>query len=105
MTDPWFTTEVYTILPGLIVGLSGGAYGVLIGLMINNKNFKRIFPFMTVVALLVCLSSIIFGVIAMLYDQPEGTFYDFASTGLIGLIVISLIYRTINKIAFSSGGK
>lgn len=105
MTDPWFSTEVYAVMPGLIVGLTAGAYGVLIGLLINNENFKRIFPVMTVITLFVCLSSIIFGVLAMVYDQPEGTFYDFASTGLIGLIVVGVIYRVITKIALSTGGK
>ena len=105
MTDPWFATEVYAVMPGLIVGLTGGAYGVLIGLLINNKNFKHIFPIMTFVALFVCLASIIFGVVATVYDQPEGTFYDFASTGIIGLIVVGVVYRTINKIALSKVGK
>lgn len=105
MTDPWFSIEIYAVMPGLIVGLAGGAYGVLIGLLINSKHFKRIFPIMTVIALLICLGSIVFGVIAMLYDQPEGTFFDFASTGLIGLIVVGFIYYTIKKIALSGEGR
>ena len=102
MTDPWFTPEVYAIMPGLIVGFSGGAYGVLLGLFVNAKNFKRIFLIMSAVVLFICLGVIIFGVIAMLYDQPEGTCYDFASTGLIGVVVVGVIYGTANKIGLFS---
>lgn len=105
MTDPWFSTEVYAVMPGLIAGLSVGAYGVLIGLLINNKHFKRLFPILTVITLLDCLGLIIFGVVAMQFDQPEGTLYDFASAGLFGLVVVGIIYRTINKVALSRDGK
>jgi hypothetical protein len=105
MTDPWFATEIYAVMPGLVVGLAVGAYGVLIGILINSKHFKNMFPIMTAVALLVCLGSIVFGVIAMVYDQPEGTLYDFASTGVIGLIVVGVIYHTIKKVALSGDGK
>ena len=105
MSDPWFTTEIYAVMPGLIVGLVVGFYGVLIGLLINSQNFKRLFPIMTIVTLLVCIGSIIFGLVATVYDQPEDTLYDFASAGLIGLIVLGIIYRTISKIALSTGGK
>lgn len=105
MTDPWFTPEVYAVMPGLIVGFAGGGYGVLLGLLINNKHFKNLFPIMTVVAMFICVGVIVFGVVAMLYDQPEGTLYDFASTGLIGVIVVGVVYHMVNKFALSGDGK
>jgi len=101
VTDPWFTPEIYAILPGLIVGLSCGTYGVLLGMLVNTKNFKSVFQSMSVVVMIVCLGTIFFGVIATVYDQPEGTFYDFSSTGLIGIIVVGIIYRTVHKLVLS----
>ena len=101
MIDPWFTPEIYAILPGLIVGLPCGAYGILLGVLVNTKNFKSIFQIMSAVVMLICLGTIFFGVIATVYDQPDGTFYDFTSAGLIGAIVVSIIYRTVNKLVLS----
>jgi hypothetical protein len=88
MTDPWFTVEVYSVMPGLVVGSAGGLYGVLTGLLVTSKNFRQYFSIMTVIMLLICIGVIIFGVIAMFYDQPGTIFYDFSSAGLIGVVVV-----------------
>ncbi len=105
MTEPWFTVEIYSVMPGLVVGSAGGLYGVLTGLLVTSKNFRQYFSIMTVITLLICIGVIIFGVIAKVYDQPGTVFYDFTSTGLIGVIVVVGVWYTIMQTMFKRAGK
>lgn len=105
MTDPWFTAEVYAVLPGLIVGSAGGLYGVLLGLLFNSKNIRQYLVIMTIVTLIICIAVIAFGVIAMVYDQPGTILYDFVSTGLLGMFVVIGVWYFVNKTVFYGAGK
>lgn len=105
MADPWFTVEVYAVLPGLIVGSAGGLYGVLVGLLINSKNFRQYFVVMTIAALIICIAVIAFGVIAIVYDQPRTFVYDFVYTGLLGMFVVIGVWYFVNKVFFHGAEK
>jgi MFS family permease len=105
MTDPWFTPEIYSILPGLIVGFAVGLYGVLLGLIINSKNIRQHFSIMTIITLIICIGVIIFGIIASVLGQPDGTLYSFVSTGLIGLVVVIGIWLGVNQTVFYKAKK
>jgi hypothetical protein len=97
MTEPWFTVEVYSVMPGLVVGSAGGLYGVLLGLLINSKNIRQYFIIMTIVTLLICLGVIAFGVIATVFDQPGTILYDFVSTGLLGMFVVIGVWYFVKQ--------
>lgn len=104
MTEPWFSPEVYSVMPGLIVGSAGGLYGVLTGLFVSNKNFRQYFSILTIITLLICIGVIIFGVIAKVYDQPGTIFYDFTSAGLIGVVVVVGVWLTVKHTLFKRAG-
>jgi DMSO reductase anchor subunit len=97
MIAPWFTAETYALMPGLIIGLSGGLYGVLIGLLYESKNIEQYFKIISFIMILICIGSIIFGVVASFYDQPESAVYDFIGVGVIGLIIFSVLCRVIGR--------
>lgn len=104
MNEPWFTPEAYIIMPGLIVGLSVGLFGVLTGLLVESKNFKKYFYIMTILALFVCFGAIIFGVVADIYDQPGSVFFDFSLAGGIGLVIVAGLWYGLGRALFKDSG-
>ena len=88
MNEPWFDAVHYAWIPGTLLGVMGGLWGSLLGVLApRGKARPLVFGSLglLVVASVTCL---IAGVLALLAHQPYGVWYGLLLPGVIGLLVL-----------------
>lgn len=102
MNLPWFDPQ-YAWLPGTVLGILGGIYGVLVGtLMSRSRIKKRLIGMATVrtaywILLTWSTLMLVAGILALIAGQPYGIWYGLGLPGLLGVVIVgsqsSLIFR------------
>ncbi len=88
MSEPWFDANLYAWIPGTLLGVCGGLWGSLVGVLGPRGKAKGLV--LGSLGLLLAGSAILFvlGMTALLSGQPYGVWYGLLLAGTIGLIVL-----------------
>lgn len=88
MAEPWFDPNLYAWIPGTLLGVLGGLWGSLLGVLGPRGKAKGL-VLGSLVFLLGCSSALfVLGVVALLGKQPYGVWYGLLLAGVIGLFVL-----------------
>lgn len=89
MSEPWFNPNMYAWIPGTSLGVIGGLWGSLVGVLAPRGRGKGL-VFATA-GLLLAASCVLLvaGVIALWEGQPYGVWYGLILPGFIGLGVLA----------------
>ncbi|MFK5947447.1 MAG: hypothetical protein QM500_01595 [Methylococcales bacterium] len=94
MIDSIFSSGFYKALPGLVVGFSVCLFAVISASLPLESSYEQYHRIMGVLSLIICISVILFGVIAKLYGQPTSFLYNCLLSGAIGIVVTAgLLYE------------
>lgn len=94
MSAPWFEPNLFSWIPGTLLGTLGGIWGSLLGVLAPQGKARR-FVIGTGFALwIVSIALLIAGVVAITQGQPYGVWYGLGLAGLIGTILFSALLPT-----------
>jgi hypothetical protein len=88
MNEPWFNAMHYAWIPGTLLGVLGGLWGSLLGVMAPRGKAKPLVLGGLCVLLAATATCLIAGVAALLNHQPYGIWYGLLLPGVIGLLVL-----------------
>ncbi|HEV3165533.1 MAG TPA: hypothetical protein VGZ22_16015 [Isosphaeraceae bacterium] len=90
MNEPWFNPNLYSWIPGTLLGVFGGTIGGLAGFLAPRGKAKKLVLGLTWGALAYSVLMLAIGIIAYLVGQPYGIWYGFGLAGVIGVGVIGV---------------
>ncbi len=88
MNEPWFNPNLYAWIPGTLLGVLGGLWGSLVGVLAPQGKAKPFVLGSLVLLLAACAACLTLGVLAILEHQPYGVWYGLLLPGVIGLGVL-----------------
>lgn len=95
MNEPWFDPEIFSWLPGTLLGVVGGLFGAAIGSLLTPRFKGLLF---TIDGLLIFASILMFllGCLAYFLGQPYVIWFGFGLPGVIGIVVFSGLWFGLN---------
>jgi hypothetical protein len=96
MSEPWFDPNSYSWIPGTALGVLGGLWGCLVGILAPRGRARGFVLGFTWALLLLSAGLLALGVVALIAGQPYGVWYGFGLAGLIGLVVIGANTFTVH---------
>ena len=86
--EPWFDANLYAWIPGTLLGVLGGLWGSLLGVLAPRGKAKAFV--LGSLGLLLCASVIclVLGIMALVSRQPYGVWYGLLLPGVMGLVVL-----------------
>ena len=88
MSEPWYDANLWGWLPGTTVGVLGGVWGSLAGVLGPRGKGKAVI-WGGFVGLLVCGAAMfVAGIYALANDQPYGVWYGLLLPGIVSLLVV-----------------
>jgi hypothetical protein len=97
MVEPWFDEIHWAWLPGTLLGVFGGLWGSLVGVLApQGKARPQVvgFGWFLLGLSLILLAA---GMTALVSGQPYGVWYGLGLPGLLGLVVIAPLLPVANK--------
>src|SRR4051812_49042206 len=88
MNEPWFDAIHYAWIPGTLLGVLGGLWGSLVGLLAPRGKAKPLVFGILGVLLTAAATCLVAGVVALVYHQPYGVWYGLLLPGVVGLFVL-----------------
>jgi hypothetical protein len=93
MNEAWFDASLYAWIPGTLLGVLGGTWGGLSGVLAPQGKAKGFVMGCWGVLMVYCLVLLVAGVVALAQGQPYGIWYGLGFPGLLGLLLLgSLIF-------------
>ncbi len=87
MIEPWFDANHYAWIPGTLLGVLGGTWGSLVGILAPRGKAKHLVLGSLVLMLAACAACLSLGVLALLQHQPYGVWYGLLLPGILGLVL------------------
>jgi hypothetical protein len=87
MSEPWFDPIYYAWIPGTLLGVLGGLWGSLLGILAPRGKGKGLVLGSLGVFLCASAVSLALGILALVKGQPYGVWYGLFLPGVIGLLV------------------
>jgi hypothetical protein len=86
--EPWFEPNQWAWLPGTLLGVLGGTWGSLCGVLVPRGKGKAFMwaSFWTFMMVGVALSSA--GIVALVNEQQYGVWFSLLMAGVLTLLVI-----------------
>ncbi|HTU90090.1 MAG TPA: hypothetical protein VMF69_08330 [Gemmataceae bacterium] len=88
MNDPWFEPNRWAWLPGTLLGVFGGLWGSLAGILAPQGKARSLVLGLGWLFAGVSLILLAMGMIALFIGQPYGVWYGLGLAGLIGSLVV-----------------
>jgi hypothetical protein len=88
MSEPWFDPNLYAWIPGTALGVLGGFWGSMVGVLAPRGKGKAIVLGSLAILLGASVVMLGLGILAILENQPYGVWYGFLLAGVIGVIVL-----------------
>jgi hypothetical protein len=87
MNEPWFDASLYAWIPGTLLGVLGGLWGSLVGILAPRGKAKSLVLGSLGLMLAASAGCLILGVLALLQHQPYGVWYGLILPGVLGLVL------------------
>lgn len=87
MNEPWFDANSYAWIPGTLLGVLGGLWGSLVGILAPRGKAKALALGSLGLMLAACAICLILGVLALIKHQPYGVWYGLILPGFLGLVL------------------
>jgi hypothetical protein len=97
MIQPWFDPNLYSWIPGTVLGVAGGVIGTLAGVLAPRGKAEQLITALFVIALAASLALLIGGIVALATGQPYGIWYGLGLPGLIGLVVFGMTFGQVRR--------
>ncbi|HVS39991.1 MAG TPA: hypothetical protein VMS17_30815 [Gemmataceae bacterium] len=88
MSGPWYDENLYSWIPGTALGVLGGLWGSLVGMLAPRGRARGFVLVFTWALLVVSALLLVLGLVALFSGQPYGVWYGLGLAGLIGLVVV-----------------
>ena len=110
MADPWFDPNLYSWIPGTLLGVFGGTWGALAGTCAPKGRARSLVLGTGWMILGASVVMLIVAIVALSTGQPYGIWYGLGLPGVIGPIVIGAnlpnvmrVYRSAEERKLSAG--
>jgi hypothetical protein len=88
MNEPWFNPNLYAWIPGTALGVLGGLWGSVLGILAPRGRGKTLVLGSLLLMLLADALCLAIGILALMNHQPYGVWYGLMLPGVIGLIIL-----------------
>jgi hypothetical protein len=88
MNEPWFDPYLYAWIPGTVLGVLGGLWGSLAGVLAPRGRAKSLVMGLWAALLAASCLLLLAGIIGWVQGQPYGVWYGLGLPGLIGPLVL-----------------
>jgi hypothetical protein len=88
MSEPWYDGNLYGWIPGTMLGVLGGLWGTLVGILAPRGRARGLVLGFTGLLLVASAGLLALGVVALVCGQPYGVWYGLGLAGAIGVMVI-----------------
>ena len=88
MNEPWFNPNLYAWIPGTALGVLGGLWGSLVGVLAPRGKAKSLVMGSLFLMIAACASCLALGILALVQHQPYGVWYGLTLPGIVGLVVL-----------------
>jgi MFS family permease len=95
MVNPWFNPIMYAWIPGTALGIVGGLYGAIVGMLAPRGKAKKLILGLHFSLIFASAVLLILGIAAYFLGQPYGIWYGFILPGIIGIVVIGALTPVI----------
>ena len=89
MSEPWFDANQYAWIPGTAIGVLGGLWGALSGMLGSRGKARSLIMGMWSVLIVASVVLLTAGIVALVQGQPYGVWYGLALAGFCGVAVLS----------------
>lgn len=95
MTTPWFDPNLYSFIPGTLLGVAGGTLGALAGTLAPRGKARALVvgAFGTLIA--ACALLLTAAVVALATGQPYGVWYGLGLPGLLGVVLFAALLPVV----------
>jgi multidrug transporter EmrE-like cation transporter len=90
MNAPWFDANMYAWIPGTLLGVLGGLWGSLCGMLIPRGKGRALVIGSAALFLVVSVALLALAIYALTQGQPYGVWYGLGLPGLIGSILFGM---------------
>jgi hypothetical protein len=90
MIEPWFDPIRYAWIPGTLLGVLGGTWGAVLGILAPRGKARTLVLGGLAVLLAASAVCLVAGIAALLSGQPYGVWYGLLLAGVIGVIVLGV---------------
>lgn len=97
MTQPWFNPNLYAWIPGTFLGVAGGIWGSLVGVMAPRGRAKRFVLGFSLVLTIIAAGLLAAGVIAFFEGQPYGIWYGLGFPGLMVIVLVNVLLPVVRR--------
>jgi hypothetical protein len=95
MTEPWFDPNLYSWIPGTLLGVAGGTLGGVAGALAPRGKARSLVLGLFAAAALVSFALLVTGLVALLVGQPYGVWYGLGLPGLIGSVLFVTLFPVL----------
>jgi len=88
VTEPWFNPNLYSFIPGTLLGIAGGGLGALAGALAPRGRARTLVIGAFVTGIVVSLALFVAALVALVTGQPYGVWYGLGLPGLLGTAVL-----------------
>jgi hypothetical protein len=89
MSDPWFDPNMWAWLPGTALGVAGGIWGAMVGVMAPRGKGKGLIWGSYWLLLAASVVMVAASIVAVSGGQPYGVWYGLLLPGVLGLAVLA----------------
>jgi hypothetical protein len=97
MIEPWFDANQWAWLPGTLLGVFGGLWGSLLGILAPQGKGRPLVLGLGWLFLGLSLLLLAAGLTALVSGQPYGVWYGLGLTGLVGTVVFAPLLSGAKK--------
>jgi hypothetical protein len=97
MNGAWFDPNVYAWIPGTALGVLGGLYGSLVGLLAPQGKAKGFVLGLHATLLIASGVLLATAVLALVAGQPFGVWYGLGQPGVIGLVLFAALFPVVQN--------
>jgi Flp pilus assembly protein TadB len=95
MNAVWFDPNLYAWIPGAALGILGGVYGTLVGMLAPQGKARGLVLGLHGLILVASVVLLVAGIVALAAGQPYGVWYGLGLAGLLGVVIFGTLLPVV----------